>query len=104
MTDEVDVLAPAEAPAAPVEAPMESSMESPAEPVEAPTEAPAEDMPSDLSEGPQTTTEMVQVLVLEERPFMTTSFADYTVTEGLLLLVFLVLVADAFSNFLRRWF
>lgn len=89
MTDEVDVLAPAEAPAAPADAP---------------TESPAEDMPSDLSEGPQTTTEMVQVLVLEERPFMTTSFADYTVTEGLLLLVFLVLVADAVSNFLRRWF
>lgn len=39
-----------------------------------------------------------------EHPIMTTPFDDYTVTEGLLLLVFVLLLLDFFLNLLRRWF
>lgn len=39
-----------------------------------------------------------------DHPLMTTPFEDYTVTEGLLLLVFVVLLLDFFLNLLRRWF
>lgn len=39
-----------------------------------------------------------------QHPMMTTSFADYSVSEGLLLLIFLVLLLDFFLNLIRRWF
>ena len=35
---------------------------------------------------------------------MTTSFADYTVTEGLLLLVFVLLLLRLCLDLLGRWF
>jgi len=39
-----------------------------------------------------------------EHPMMETPFEDYTVTEGLLLLIFVILLLDFFLNLLRRWF
>jgi len=40
----------------------------------------------------------------DEHPMMTTSFSDYSVAEGLLLLIFVVLLLDFFLNLIRRWF
>ncbi len=37
-------------------------------------------------------------------PFLTTDFSDYSVVEGLLLLIFLLLFLDFFPNLIRRWF
>lgn len=37
-------------------------------------------------------------------PMLETPFEDYTVTEGLLLLVFVILLLDFFLNLIRRWF
>ena len=39
-----------------------------------------------------------------DHPMMETPFEDYTVTEGLLLLIFVILLLDFFLNLLRRWF
>lgn len=39
-----------------------------------------------------------------DHPMLETPFEDYTVTEGLLLLVFVILLLDFFLNLLRRWF
>ena len=39
-----------------------------------------------------------------EHPLMTTDFNDYTVTEGLLLVIALVLVINFFLTIIRRWF
>ena len=36
--------------------------------------------------------------------FYSTDFSDYTVSEGLLLLIFVILVVDFFLNLVRRWF
>ena len=36
--------------------------------------------------------------------FYSTDFSDYTVSEGLLLLIFVILVVDFFMNLVRRWF
>lgn len=41
---------------------------------------------------------------VEDHPMMETPFEDYTVTEGLLLLIFAILLLDFFLNLLRRWF
>lgn len=37
-------------------------------------------------------------------PMMETPFEDYTVMEGLLLLIFVILLLDFFLDLLRRWF
>lgn len=39
-----------------------------------------------------------------DHPFMTTDFNEYTVTEGLLLVIALILVLNFFLSILRRWF
>lgn len=39
-----------------------------------------------------------------DHPFMTTSFSDYTVTEGLLLLILLALIMTVLERFFGRWF
>lgn len=39
-----------------------------------------------------------------DHPLMTTPFEDYTVTEGLLLLIFVILLLNFFLDLLRRWF
>lgn len=49
-------------------------------------------------------TETVETVGQEDRLFMTTHFDDYTVTEGLLLLIFVLLVIQFFWNLVRRWF
>lgn len=52
--------------------------------------------------------ELLQHLeTLEEtaaHPMLETPFEAYTVTEGLLLLIFIILFLDFFLNLLRRWF
>jgi hypothetical protein len=57
-----------------------------------------------LSDAGTSAVETVYVAVPEDRPFMTTCFADYTVTEGLLLLVFLLLVIKSVFDMVWRWF
>ena len=103
--DDVIVLEPETAPEAPVEAPAEDvqdKQENPALDAEEGSEdAPMDASPSDTRPS---AVETVYVAVPEDRPFMTTSFQDYSVTEGLLLLVFLLLFARFFLDFLRRWF
>lgn len=46
----------------------------------------------------------LETVALEDRGFYTTSFEDYTVTEGLLLLIFVILLVDFFVGLVRRWF
>lgn len=46
----------------------------------------------------------LETVVIEDRGFYTTSFEDYTVTEGLLLLIFAILLVDFFVGLVRRWF
>jgi len=41
---------------------------------------------------------------IADHPMMETHFEEYTVTEGLLLLIFVIVALDFFLNFLRRWF
>lgn len=50
------------------------------------------------------TVETVEVPADVSRPLLSTSFSDYTVTEGLLLLIFVILLLDFFLNLIRRWF
>ncbi len=54
---------------------------------------------SDTSE-----TVVYEVHLWDEHPMMSTSFSDYSVAEGLLLLIFVLLLLDFFLNLLRRWF
>lgn len=42
------------------------------------------------------------VIVVAERPFLTTSFEDYTVTEGFCLLLFILVLLNFILNLLRR--
>lgn len=51
-------------------------------------------------------TEVIEVVaeVVEDYTFMDKPFSDYTVTEGLLLLIFVILFLDFILNILRRWF
>lgn len=65
----------------------EEAAASSSEPVEEPaTETPTEDVTE--------TVEVVEVTP-ESRPFMTTNFSDYTVTEGLLLIMVLLIFLHA---------
>ena len=54
--------------------------------------------------GDPETVETVLVETVDEHLFYSTNFEDYTVTEGLLLLIFVILLVDFFLNLLRRWF
>jgi len=40
----------------------------------------------------------------DSHAMLTTSFSDYTVTEGLLLLIFVILLLKFFLDLIRRWF
>lgn len=93
------------------EAPSENPAEE--EPVPAGDSDGSEDIPVYTFSGSDTVTvegmkEVLQRLeTLEEttvHPMMETPFEDYTVTEGLLLLVFVILLLDFFLNLIRRWF
>lgn len=39
-----------------------------------------------------------------DHPFMDTPLNDYTVVEGLLLLIFVIMLVEFFLNLVRRWF
>lgn len=81
------------------------------EPVEAPAE-PAQNLVSvdDLlpvlqESAAQNNDGLTQtILEVTDRPFMTTNFEDYSVTEGLLLLIAVLLILNFFLALLRRWF
>lgn len=52
---------------------------------------------------PETETSTVyEIHFWDEHPMMTTSFADYSVAEGLLLLIFVILLLDFFLKLFRR--
>lgn len=46
--------------------------------------------------------ESSSLVELESRPFLTTSFEDYSIIEGFLLLIFVVLLISFFLNLFRR--
>ena len=49
----------------------------------------------------ETTVEIVEVDTFD---FMEKSFEEYTTSEGLLLLIFVILFLEFILNILRRWF
>ena len=59
---------------------------------------------ADVSAEADTVLDYQETVIVEDRAFYTTPFSDYTVTEGLLLLIFVILVVDFFLNLLQRWF
>lgn len=67
---------------------------------------PVEDILSTLQESAAQNNDGLTQTILEvsDRPFMTTAFADYTVTEGLLLVIAVLLVLNFFLTIIRRWF
>ena len=69
---------------------------------ETPTEEPAEE-PVTETEDVTETVEVVEVTP-ESRPFMTTDFADYTVTEGLLLILVLLIFLQACAKIVKGGF
>ena len=60
--------------------------------------------PEDSVLGDQEVVESILAEPVEDHLFYSTSFADYAVTEGLLLLIFVILLVEFFLNLLRRWF
>lgn len=52
----------------------------------------------------ETVTESLTATEPDVRPFMTTEFNDYSVTEGLLLVIAVLLVLNFFLTIIRRWF
>lgn len=50
------------------------------------------------------TAETVEIVAEEVRPFLTTDFDDYTVSEGLLLVIVLLMVGKFCIDLLRRGF
>lgn len=59
---------------------------------------------ADLSDPAIPVLDYTETVIIEDRPFYTTSFSDYSVTEGLLLLIFVILLVQFFFNLVRRWF
>lgn len=53
-----------------------------------------------------TETEVIEEVaeVVEDYTFMDKPFVEYTVTEGLLLVIFVFVFLDFILNILRRWF
>lgn len=45
-----------------------------------------------------------ETVIAQDRPFYTTPFSEYSVVEGLLLLIFVILLVEFFLNLVRRWF
>ena len=71
------------------------------------TSEPENEPSSESEETPETSSEPVtyEVTVTSEpRPFLTTDFADYSVSEGLLLLLLLLAFISGTYNILRRAF
>lgn len=59
---------------------------------------------ADLSAETDSVLGYQESVIVADHAFYTTPFSDYTVTEGLLLLIFVILLVDFFLNLLRRWF
>lgn len=57
-----------------------------------------------LSQVPEEVTGELVELTEDPRPFLTTPFAEYTVTEGLLLAVFLCLFFSALVRIIKEGF
>lgn len=59
-----------------------------------------------MTDGSTSTVETVETLIVpaDTHPFLSTSFSDYSVTEGLLLAVLLTLIVSGLLHFLGRWF
>lgn len=77
------------------------------EETENPEELPEEPVPAEPVEtvGMDAVLKSLETLQgVTDHPMMETSFDDYTVMEGLLLLIFVILLLDFFLNLLRRWF
>lgn len=55
-----------------------------------------------LTSGMEETT--VEIVEAETFDFMDKPFEEYTTSEGLLLLIFVILFLDFILNILRRWF
>ena len=55
-----------------------------------------------LTSGMEETT--VEIVEAETFDFMDKPFEEYTTSEGLLLLLFVILFLDFILNILRRWF
>lgn len=85
----------------------EDAAASSSEPVEEPaTETPTEDPAEEPVTETEDVTETVEVVEVtpESRPFMTTDFADYTVTEGLLLILVLLIFLQACAKIVKGGF
>lgn len=59
---------------------------------------------NDVSASEDSLLDYSETVIVDDRGFYTTSFDDYTVTEGLLLLIFVILFVDFFIKLVRRWF
>lgn len=59
---------------------------------------------NDVSATEDSLLDYSETVIVDDRGFYTTSFDDYTVTEGLLLLIFVILFVDFFIKLVRRWF
>lgn len=77
-------------------------------PTEEPAEEPVTETETDIGTETETedVTETVEVVEVtpESRPFMTTDFADYTVTEGLLLILVLLIFLQACAKLVKGGF
>lgn len=60
----------------------------------------------EVTEEPETSNPVsYEIMVLDEpRPFLTTNFSDYSVTEGLLLLLLLLAFVSGLYQIIRRAF
>ena len=72
---------------------------------EDPTEGDPEEMPEEeLTEEPETYTEVLEVVQDDTHYFLTTDFADYTVTEGLLLWILIALFLKWIGGAIKEGF
>lgn len=74
-------------------------------PVESSEPETEESEPVSVEESAASESQVIEVTVTsEEKPFMTTSFDDYSVSEGLLLCILLGLFIHALFRIIRRGF
>ena len=71
---------------------------------ETPEETMEETPEEEVTEEPETYTEVVEVVADDTHYFLTTNFADYTVTEGLLLCIFLVMFLKIIGGAIKEGF
>lgn len=75
------------------------------ESTEATPEETTEETPEEeVTEEPETYTEVVEVVADDTHYFLTTDFADFTVTEGLLLCIFLVMFLKVIGDAIKEGF